>query len=165
MPEPENIFTTVQRNAIEELTFTQFRNTNLHIQQSVLKKGAVIEAHRQRIPLEKDTVMVFADDAPLLNWAHPCRYQLFDATKGALYQEVLAQFPPYLVSTPKNFVSFHVPVTVAPPRIQYVPPVLRCPIRFPVGVRYAILFAGASNNRHTNDLEFLYRTLRDDYGF
>jgi len=28
-----------------------------------------------------------------------------------------------------------------------------------------VLFSGASNNRHTNDLEFLYRTLRDQYGF
>jgi hypothetical protein len=32
------------------------------------------------------------------------------------------------------------------------------------GRRYAILFAGMSNNRHTNDLEFLYRTLRSVYG-
>jgi hypothetical protein len=32
------------------------------------------------------------------------------------------------------------------------------------GRRYAILFSGMSNNRHTNDLEFLYRTLRDHYG-
>jgi hypothetical protein len=42
---------------------------------------------------------------------------------------------------------------------------LRCPIRWIKGQRYAILFSGASNNRHTNDLEFLYRTLRDIYGF
>ena len=31
--------------------------------------------------------------------------------------------------------------------------------------RYAILFSGHSNNRHLNDLEYLYRTLIDIYGF
>jgi hypothetical protein len=46
-----------------------------------------------------------------------------------------------------------------------IKPILHCPFRFPKGQRYAVLFAGASNNRHTNDLEFLYRTLRDLYGF
>jgi hypothetical protein len=40
-----------------------------------------------------------------------------------------------------------------------------CPIHIPKGKRYAVLFSGASNNRHTNDLEFLYRTLRHMYGF
>jgi hypothetical protein len=33
------------------------------------------------------------------------------------------------------------------------------------GERYAILFSGASNNRHVNDLEFIYRVLTDVYGF
>jgi hypothetical protein len=164
MPE-DSIFSIVQRNALEELTFTQLRSSNLHIQAEVLKKGAVIEAHRQRIPVEKDSVMVFADDAPLFNWAHPCRYQLFDAGNGEMYAEVQAQFPPNLVTTPKSYRVFHQPVAATPAVIQYYPPLLRCPIRWPLGQRYAILFAGASNNRHTNDLEFLYRTLRDHYGF
>jgi hypothetical protein len=165
MAQEENIFTIVQRNALEELTFTQLRNTNLHIHEEVLTKGAVIEAHRQRIPVEKESVMVFADDAPLFNWAHSCRYMLFDASDGRMYQEVHAQFPPNLVTTPKNYRAFHQPVITASPRIQSVLPIFRCPIKFPLGNRYAILFAGASNNRHTNDLEFLYRTLRDHYGF
>jgi hypothetical protein len=165
MPEQDSIFTIVQRNAIEKLTFTQLKSTNLHIQQEVLKKGAVIEAHRQQIPVDKDTVMVFADDAPLFNWSHPCRYLLFDATTAEIYREVHAQFPPYLVSTPKNFRGFHLPVTATSLTIQPFTPIFRCPIRFPVGARYAILFSGASNNRHTNDVEFLYRTLRDHYGF
>ena len=33
------------------------------------------------------------------------------------------------------------------------------------GERYAILFSGMSNNRHLNDLEYLYRVLIDTYGF
>ena len=126
----ESIFVTVQRNAIEELTFTQLRGTNLHIQADVLKKGAVIEAHRQRIPVEKDSVMVFADDAPLFNWGHPCRYQLFDAAKRRVYAEVPAQFPPYLVTTPECFRVFHEPVVATPAVIQYYPPFPRCPFRW-----------------------------------
>ena len=33
------------------------------------------------------------------------------------------------------------------------------------GTRYAILYSGMSNKRHLNDMEFLYRTLIDVYGF
>ena len=39
------------------------------------------------------------------------------------------------------------------------------PFKFRKGNRYAILFSGASNNRHTNDLEFLYRQLVDRFFF
>lgn len=161
-----DLFVRVQNNAVLELSFTQARSSNLHIQYDVLKKGTEIRAYKQRIPLERDTVMVFADDAPLFNWAHPCRYMLFDAQSAEKYHEVSAQFPPYLINTPQNFQAFHEPVTlISQKRLWALRPELRCPIRFPLGDRYAVLFSGASNNRHTNDLEFLYRTLRHLYGF
>jgi hypothetical protein len=124
-------------------------------------------AYKQKIPVERDSVLVFADDAPRYNWAHPCRYLLHDARSGEFYREVRAQFPPYLMSDPpKTYQGFHLPVKHLEGQLIYpIIPRLRCPIRFPKGQRYAVLYSGASNNRHTNDLEFLYRTLRDIYGF
>jgi hypothetical protein len=133
----------------------------------VLKSGSEILAYKQRIPLERDSVMVFADDAPRFNWGHSCRYLLHDANTGDFYREVKAEFPPYLVgAAPRTYQVFHQPVRIIDPELYYpILPRLRCPIRWPRGTRYAVLFSGASNNRHTNDLEFLYRTLRDIYGF
>jgi len=111
--------------------------------------------------------MVFADDAPQYNWAHPCRYLLHDAKTGEFYREVKSQFPPYLSEdAPRSYRAFHQPIRITEPELHFpILPRLRCPIRWRKGNRYAVLFSGASNNRHTNDLEFLYRTLRDIYGF
>jgi hypothetical protein len=46
-----------------------------------------------------------------------------------------------------------------------VKPVFRGPIIVPDGERFAVLFSGMSNRRHLNDMEFLFRTLVDTYGF
>jgi hypothetical protein len=43
-------------------------------------------------------------------------------------------------------------------------PFIPC-VRRPIGTRYAVLYAGMSNRRHLNDMEFLYRVLIDTYGF
>jgi hypothetical protein len=149
------------------LSWQAARNTNLYLDAAIVAKGASIMAYKQKIPVERDSVLVFADDAPRYNWAHPCRYLLHDARSGEFYREVRAQFPPYLMSDPpKTYQGFHLPVKHLEGQLIYpIIPRLRCPIRFPKGQRYAVLYSGASNNRHTNDLEFLYRTLRDIYGF
>ena len=158
---------SVKTGAVSGLSWAAARSTNLYIESRVFKRGEAIRAHRQRIPLERDTIMVFADEAPRYNWAHPCRYLLHDAKTGELYQEVRAEFPPYLTTeAPATYELFHQPVRIADAELYYpILPRLRCPIRWARGHRYAVLFSGASNNRHTNDLEFLYRTLRDIYGF
>ena len=161
------IFNSIKASAVTGLTWDAARNSNLYIDSNVLSPGADIFAYKQRIPLERDTVMVFVDEAPRFNWAHPCRYLLFDAGNGEMYREVRAQFPPYLIGdAPKSFNAFHQPVHIPDKELYYpILPPLRCPVIRPKGQRYAVLFSGASNNRHTNDLEFLYRTLRNIYGF
>jgi peptidase C13-like protein len=158
---------SIKSGVVSGLSWTAARSTNLHIESRVLKRGKNILAYKQRIPLKRDTIMVFADEAPRYNWAHPCRYLLHDAKTGELYQEVKAQFPPYMTAVvPKTYELFHQPVRIACAELYYpILPKLRCPIRWRKGQCYAVLFSGASNNRHTNDLEFLYRTLRDIYGF
>ena len=167
MAKDSALISKIKSGIVSNLSWRAARNTNLHIENQVLKKGEVVLAYKQRIAVERDSIMVFADDAPLFNWSHPCRYLLHDAATGDLYNEVSAQFPPYMTADiPKTFQAFHTPIKIAEPEIYYpVLPWLRCPIRWTRGQRYAVLFSGASNNRHTNDLEFLYRTLRDIYGF
>jgi hypothetical protein len=156
----------VREQALRSLSWRQRQSTNLYLMTDVLRGGAAIRAHRQKIAVERPTVMVFADDAPQLNWGHACRYLLFDAATGERYASVAAQFPPFLTNPPDTFRPFHEPVRIDPSlRVWPLRPLLRCPIRRPKGRRYAVLFSGASNNRHVNDMEFLYRTLRDVYLF
>jgi Peptidase C13 family len=162
-----NVLPSIKAGVVSGLSWRAAASTNLFVETSVLKRGSHVLAYKQRIPIERDTIMVFADDAPRYNWAHPCRYLLHDAKNGEFYREVPAQFPPYMTSdAPPSFQPFHEPVRWRDPGLYYsVLPRLRCPIRWRKGQRYAVLFSGASNNRHTNDLEFLYRTLRNIYGF
>jgi hypothetical protein len=110
--------------------------------------------------------MVFADEAPLFNWGHPCRYLFYTADNGVLYKEEQAEFPPYLINPPESFELFHEMVP-KPSETLLWPPFHKPPRikKIPWGKRYAVLFSGASNNRHVNDLEFLYRTLIDHYAF
>jgi len=164
----EIILRKVQDHAMSSLSWTQLRTTNLHIEKEDKPRGALLAAHPPRagFKLKRNSIVVFADDAPAFNWSHPCRYLLYDAKTGEPYEEVHDEFPPYLTKVPESYVPFHQPVRLDPGEILWpIKPLLRCPLRFPAGERYAILYSGASNNRHTNDLEFLYRTLRHLYGF
>lgn len=162
-PEPP-AFRRAREIAIRALSPARAESTNLSIETKVLAKGSRVLANRQKIPIERDTILVFADEAPALNWAHPCRYILCNAETGEPYREIEARFPPYLRAIPETFRAFHEPVLLTPRPLWPVRPRLPCLRRVPKGKRYAILFSGASNNRHVNDMEFLYRTLRDTYG-
>ena len=136
---------TVQDHAVTRLAWSKLRSTNLHIEREELREGAVIAAHppRKGITLRRNTIMVFADDAPTFNWGHPCRYLLYDAKTGEPYDEVADEFPPYLVNTPSSFVGFHLPVRIDGIETLWpIKPLLRCPYKFPAGQRYAILFRG-----------------------
>jgi hypothetical protein len=126
-----------------------------------------IRAGHQVIPIKRPTAVVFVDDEPMANWSHDCRYLLHDADSGKLYQEVRAGFPPFLVNPPPTFKAFHMPVVAQNPlrKIWTLDLDIAFPFRIPKGERYAVLFSGASNNRHTNDLEFLYRQLVDHFYF
>jgi hypothetical protein len=163
---PDLDLRAIQDHAVTRHPWSKMKTTNLFIRKSVLKAGSAILAYRQEIPLRRDTVMVFADDAPQFNWSHPCRYLLYDARTNEAYDEVPAQFPPYMTQVPNDFEPFHMPVRLDVPDIHWpIWQLPRWPVRFPKGQRYAVLYSGASNNRHTNDLEFLYRVLRHHYGF
>lgn len=142
-------------------------NTNLYVIDEVMTHENKIHARHQEINITKPTAVVFVDEDPLANWAHKCRYLLYDSENGRLYKEVKASFPPYLINPPDHFKAFHTPVVHQNPmrKIWSLRRKILFPLRFRKGNRYAILFSGASNNRHTNDLEFLYRQLMNQYYF
>lgn len=157
----------IQDSAFGQLSAKRKETTNLYILENIQPAKSEIRARHQRIPIKQPTVVVFVDDEPLANWSHECRYLLHDADSGKLYQEIRAGFPPYLVDPPETFKAFHIPVVAQNPlrKIWTIKPELMFPWRIRKGKRYAILFSGASNNRHTNDLEFLYRQLVDRFYF
>jgi len=157
----------IQDGAFRRLSTKRRASTNLYVLEDVQPAKSVIKARHQAIPIKQPTAVVFVDDEPMANWSHDCRYLLHDADSGKLYQEVRAGFPHYLINPPDTFKAFHTPVVAQNPlrKIRTLDLEVAFPWRIRKGNRYAILFSGASNNRHTNDLEFLYRQLVDRFYF
>lgn len=157
----------IKDSAFRRLSSKRRATTNLYIMEDIQPAKSVIKAGHQQIPIKQSTAVVFVDDEPMANWSHDCRYLLHDADSGKLYQEVKAGFPPYIVDPPETFKAFHTPVVAQNPlrKIWALDLDIAFPWRLRKGQRYAILFSGASNNRHTNDLEFLYRQLVDRFYF
>jgi hypothetical protein len=166
-PDP-NVLPSVQEQILCDHRGRARRESNFYVRRQVVPKGTPLKLNlaksgEYRVP--KNSIVVFADDAPRANWSHPCRYLLHDAATGAPIATVPARLPPQASPALGEMEPFHQPVAFFEPPLLWRPPrpwpVLRRPVP---GARYAILFSGMSNNRHTNDLEFLYRTLRDVYG-
>lgn len=167
-----SVLEKIQLDAFQRMSWVNSKSTNLYINENPLKAGESIKAYEQEIPLNRKTTMVFADEAPMYNWAHPCRFLLYDAEDGDLYDEINARFPPYLIKQPDTYRVFHEPIKPIVGVLErgryldwtrkFGDLLKRYDER---GKRYAVLFSGASNNRHVNDLEFLYRTLIDVYDF
>lgn len=158
----------IRVHAFERLSYEHRQTTNLHLDELAYKKGEHIGPEFQKIVAPADAILVFADDDPRANFGHACRYLLYDAEKGHFLREAPARFPPIAdVRKPRKLTTFHEPVQfhAAPNLFHYPWPRWRCPIIFPEGARYALLYSGMSNKRHLNDMEFLYRTLVDLYGF
>jgi hypothetical protein len=162
----EQILARVRVQAFQSLSAQKRQTTNLHIDSRIYQKGERLGPEFQNIVVAKPSVLVFADDHPLANFGHDCRYLLYDAASGNPIDEIPARFPPYLQKPPATLKIFHEPVRIEPNlNLFRVWPILRCPIFVPDGNRYAILYSGMSNMRHLNDLEFCYRMLIDRYAF
>jgi hypothetical protein len=166
-PVDAKILRAIKDGAFRRLPTKRRASTNLYVLEDVQQAKSVINARHQAIPIKQPTAVVFVDDEPMANWSHDCRYLLHDADSGKLYQEVRAGFPPFLVEPPDTFKAFHTPVVARNPlrTIWQLEKKIAFPWKVRKGQRYAILFSGASNNRHTNDLEFLYRQLVDRFYF
>jgi hypothetical protein len=137
---------------------------NLHLRTEIIFAGVEVLVDRRALKLPRDSYLVFADELPQANWGHPCRYLLYDAVSLKLYNEIPAQFPPENLKTSPANVAFHEPQIFPPEKTMWsLQPKSLVAFRPSTRKRYAILFAGKANLRHVNDLEFLYRTLRDVY--
>lgn len=139
--------------------------SNLYLNPAVIRAGAIFAPEHDRIIVAQDSVVAFVDDEPTKNWGHKCRYLMHDPASGRIIQEAHALMPPSF-SFGRDFRAVH----VGTPALTAVDhPVLTVPTLPPWIFRnpsqwYAILYAGLSNNRHLNDIEFLYRTLTHSYG-
>lgn len=165
-----DVLAKIKERVLKQLDVNEAMTRNIYIDNERLPAGKVLAAGHQRIKLSRDTALVFEDLAPLYNWGHPCRYVLHDPDMGDPYDSVRSEFPPNLKEPRESFQIFHEPVK----QINWMKEKLKKPavagrltnaLTNALGTRYAVLFSGASNNRHINDLEFLYRTLIDVYGF
>lgn len=158
------IFFRAQAHAVAALPFSERQTTNLHIDKRVIPAGETVGPKHLRIVTKQASVLVFADTKPMANFGHDCRYLFYSADSGALAQTVAAQLPPFGRLRSDTCVGFHRPVQPLPSPVTIpIRPILGCPTLFE-RTRYAILWSGASEKRHLNDLEFLYRTLIDRYG-
>lgn len=170
-PTPK-VRSAVRRDALKYIRRTaREKRSNLHLYDGVIPEGEMLRVASLSVPITRNSVLVLVDHAPQFNWAHPCEYRLYDAASGDLYGKVPASLPPVVPrSADLKIVPFHVPVSFVDTKAIRARWEVRAPstLRF-LGPspphRYAILFAGHASNRHTNDLEFLYRTLIDVYHF
>jgi hypothetical protein len=162
-------------DALKALSRERRRTTNLYLETVPWMKNSLIGPDFQNIRARQPSILVFADDDPMANFGHRCRYRFYDAKTHAFLYEVAAQFPPYLDFVPATYKVFHEPVRPrrskrrrAPAEITPAPPPAPAPRPVPVPAareRYAILFSGSSDRRHLNDLEYCYRMLTERYGF
>src|SRR5712691_3017613 len=126
--EQRETFETIREHAFRSLTAEARLTTNLHIDRRVREPGEPLGPAFQNLKVERPSLLVFADDAPLANFGHPCRYLLYDPDKAVLHTEIAARFPPYQeAKPPETMTLFHEPVRVQPnPEIFRLPPILRC---------------------------------------
>jgi hypothetical protein len=162
---PDILLDKIRTHALRHISERNQTKTNLSLEQRIYKRGDLIGPAKQNIRAEGETAVVFADDEPLANFGHPCRYLLYDAKTGEFLKEVPARFPPSIISRSRLTSFFVQTIYNRPLPYRPWPPVYRCPRRIPDGNRYAILFCGLTQARHLNDMEFCYRTLIDIYGF
>ena len=157
---------------ITERTDIDENAVNLHLSTTPIPAGApILSGGEPSFRLPQPSAVVVADKAPLYNWGHPCEHFLYDVGSGEHYHTHAGEFPVNdFFHAPHLFDAFHTPVNFDNIVTSVVRAVRRNPrineaLALAHRSRHAILFAGMTNNRHLNDLEFLYRTLLDVYYF
>lgn len=148
----------------------------LYIDNRVLSAGTPLGPAHAGIRVGPDpATLVFVDEVPTANFAHDCRYLLFDPTHANLINRHRARFPPFPAGWPATYRRFGPRQPLHPDRR------LRGAMRTPGGIalgvpgfgfqpgisqplsnggrRLAVFFAGSPDPSHLNTMEFGYRTL------
>jgi hypothetical protein len=152
----------IKQDALSRLRPEQIDRTNLSVNLQIVEKGEEFGPPTQRMIADAPALIVFADDEPLANWGHPCRYLLYDPASGELLKEIPARLPSGHLEP--FYTPIRLPKSPLEPPFRWPPRPIRCPIIIPDGGRYALLYSGFTMERHLNDLEFCYRTLVHAYG-
>ena len=140
---------------------------------NVLRQGMTISVWgpHEAIPVQEDSWFFFVDELPGANWEHPAHYVLVSKGTGAV-RTIPARIPPRELHTlramnPKAEEQLQV---IQKNRASVLDHIVVRPIFIPKKAKYAVLFSGgidASNNhsRYWNDLSFMYKTLKQKYGY
>jgi predicted outer membrane repeat protein len=180
------------RNATFDDALKRVRSILLHDKTDQLELSALRSpAHRDSVALETwrsrpvempwDAAWVFmVDDAPLANWAHPCRYVfLSEDLSTVAVRYALTPLTTRPASTAQRgstanelevIIPFVYPETPATPvQLNAVDPTLH-PFENPVSNCYAVIISGGydkDNNhiRYWGDVSHIYSTLSLKYGY
>jgi hypothetical protein len=121
-------------------------------------------------PADVSQTLVLVDKEPELNWGHECEYRMYNGDTGDHIETIQAQFPPasFIINN-EDYESVGPlaqlkSLSKGNIEIKPIPGLSKLNVTI-TGNKYAILFSGMSNNRHLNDLEYLYRVLIDIYNF
>jgi hypothetical protein len=178
-PVDTDVAVRVQASALESLSPQQRLTTTLYLDPYYVDAETVLGPSFENVRVRRPSILVFADDVPAANFAHPCRYFLYDES-GKPQQRLLARFPPYPARGLHSLRAFHHAVIPAKPPMQMrmreaarsssegegeSPSGCGSPPPVATGRRFAILFGGNMEVQHLNNLELTYRTLVDDFGF
>jgi hypothetical protein len=153
------------------------RSTNVYIDRRILQPGDSVGPPFAPITADRPSILCFVDDYPMAAFGHRCRYIFHDARTLEPVRRVLADFPPY----PRLGLRALEPLSLPIRRPEYRSPEPRALQTFRQAKkkrkktaakktaggpqRFAILFAGDTDDNHLNDLELSYRILRDVYDF
>jgi len=167
------VATIIKKNALESLTQEQTGTVRLSISSLVFPEGHTFSLVHTKMKVRQQAALVFIDHAPQKNWGHPCTYQFYHSTTGALLYQEDSIFPPNMArETPLEV--FHSPIirpsithSTVQALAEFVSPSNVLPATSQVlEQRYAILWTSQiSDRRHVDDLEFLWRALVNVYGF
>jgi hypothetical protein len=176
-----DLFDRIKKDAEERVLRNNDGNQDflLYLDRRVMQKGEAIDIVTEKIQFDQPTHVVFVDDEPGKNFGHRCHYLLYNSETGDFIRKVPANFPHFMHKQPETLELFRssgtierykrkkkIRMTLELAKLSAYTKLAPFPLKFWIrGRRYAILFSGASNGRHVNDLEFLYRTLVDVYGY
>ena len=166
-PLSQNVAQIIKQHA--SATLQNAGRTHLSILPHVYPVGHTFNLVDYQLTVQREAGIIFVDHQPQANWGHPCTYRFYDPASGAFLYEEDALFPPDLAGD-IHLDLFHAPLAhptpgnlpvvsrIASRNVQLVPQVDQ--------QRYAVLWTSQiSNRRHVEDLEFLWRTLVNLYGF
>ena len=173
VPLGPDVAAIIKKDALASLTQEQAGTVRLSISSEVFPEGHTFNLVETKMVIRQRAALVFLDQMPQANWGHPCSYRFYDPSSGKLLYQEDAIFPPDLAGETQLEI-FHAPVIKPPimhPTFQAVAERISRANVLPglsqaLEQRYAILFTSQiSDMRHVEDLEFMWRTLVNVYGF